>query len=405
MPLYKYKAVDSRGGNTVEMLIEGDSQDDSLVKLRAKGFTPIRFLGQADSGDNSLLSLLDRKKRFDCCEFTNRLVPLLHAQIQLERALGIIADTTEDEYTAETAQEIRRGLHEGKKFSALIRDRSSLFPPIYANMVEAGEESGALPMVMDELRKFLNERKELRDFLITSSIYPAIILTVTGGLVVLLFSVFIPRFATIFSDLGQELPLPTKIMLNISYAFSGWNLLIWAGLLIIIIIFIQKVREGGKVREWWDENILKVPVFGPLLQTIEMARFIRTLSVLLQNYVPLLNSVSIAEKVIQNITIKETLSGVASELRAGTKLSAALGASPFVPKTAVQMMNIGEETGNVGEMLNETALYYEAEIKSRIKRLLALFEPIIILLIALVVLAVVSSIFLAIVGLQSTNMQ
>ncbi len=198
MPLYKYKAVDSKGGNTVEMLIEGDNQDDSLGKLRAKGFTPIRFMGQTDVETKSLFSFIDRKKKFDCCAFTNRLVPLLKAQIQLERALGILGDTSEDDYSAEVANEIRRGLHEGKKFSVLIRDRSNLFPAIYANMVEAGEESGALSMVMEELQSFLNERKELRDFLITSSIYPAIILMVTGGLVTLLFTVFIPQFAEIF---------------------------------------------------------------------------------------------------------------------------------------------------------------------------------------------------------------
>jgi type II secretory pathway component PulF len=400
MPLYKYKAVDSKGGGAVDMLIEGDSQDDSLVKLRAKGFTPIRFMGEADAEGKSLFSMFSRKKKFDSCAFTNRLVPLLHAQIQLERALAIMGDTTEDEYSAEVARDIRRGLHEGKKFSVLIRDRSTLFPPIYANMVEAGEESGALTMVMDELNKFLNERKELRNFLITSSIYPIIILIVTGGLVLLLFTVFIPKFAVIFKSMGKTLPLPTQIMLGISNLFTGWWILAWVGLFLVIMIIIKKINEGGRAKEIWDENVLKIPIFGKLIQTIEVTRFVRTLSVLLQNYVPLLNSVEIAEKVIQNKTIKETLTGVTSELRAGTKLSSALGKSEFIPKTATQMMSIGEETGNVGEMLNETAIFYEGEIKNSIKKLLALFEPVVILLIAMVVLAVVLSIFMAIIEME-----
>jgi type II secretory pathway component PulF len=400
MPLYKYKAVDSKGGGAVDMLIEGDSQDDSLVKLRAKGFTPIRFMGEADAEGKSLFSMFSRKKKFDSCAFTNRLVPLLHAQIQLERALAIMGDTTEDEYSAEVARDIRRGLHEGKKFSVLIRDRSTLFPPIYANMVEAGEESGALTMVMDELNKFLNERKELRNFLITSSIYPIIILIVTGGLVLLLFTVFIPKFAVIFKSMGKTLPLPTQIMLGISNLFTGWWILAWVGLFLVIMIIIKKINEGGRAKEIWDENVLKIPIFGKLIQTIEVTRFVRTLSVLLQNYVSLLNSVEIAEKVIQNKTIKETLTGVTSELRAGTKLSSALGKSEFIPKTATQMMSIGEETGNVGEMLNETAIFYEGEIKNSIKKLLALFEPVVILLIAMVVLAVVLSIFMAIIEME-----
>ncbi len=400
MSLYKYKAVDSKGGGAVEMLIEGESQEDSLTKLRAKGFTPITFMGQTDGEAKSLFSFFSKKKKFDCCAFTNRLVPLLHAQIQLEQALAIMGDTTEDEYSGEVARDLRRGLHEGKKFSGLLRDRSSLFPPIYANMVEAGEESGALTMVMDELRKFLNDRKELRNFLVTSSIYPAIILIVTGGLVLLLFTVFIPKFAVIFKDMGKKLPLPTQIMLHISDLFTGWWVLLWLGLIAGIIFLIKKIRDGGRPKEIWDEQVLKIPIFGNLMQTIEVTRFVRTLSVLLQNYVPLLSSVEIAEKVIQNTTIKETLTGVTSELRAGTKLSVALGKSKFIPKTATQMMNIGEETGNVGEMLNETALYYEGEIKNSIKKLLALFEPVVILLIAMVVLAVVLSIFMAIIAMQ-----
>ena len=403
MPLFKYKAVSTNGKSPVEILIEGDTQKDSLSKLRAKGFTPIKFLGETEVETKLFMGVFRRKKNFDCLDFTNRLVPLLNAHIQLERALGILGDTTEDEYTSEIAMELRRGLHEGKKFSTLIRERSSLFPAIYANLVEAGEESGSLAAVMNELKNFLNERKELRDFLITSSIYPAIILTVTGVLVTLLVTIYIPRFASIFKDLGKELPLPTKILLNISHCVTGWYSLIWISLFILLIHIIKKIKEGGQAKLVWDEYVLKLPLFGPLVQVIEITRFLRTLSVLLKNFVPLLTSVSIAQRVIFNETVRKTLSGVVAELKSGRKISSALSASPYIPETATQMLAIGEETGDVAGMLDEVADYYEAKIKSSIKKLLALFEPFVILVIAVIVLAVVSSIFIAIIELQKAQ--
>lgn len=401
MPLFKYKAIDASGGKTLEILIEGNSREDSLVRLRSRGLTPIKFIGQMDSDYKTSHSIFDRSKKFDPCEFTNRLIPLLKAQIQLERALGIISNSTEDKTSNSLVMSLRRGLHEGKKFSAMIRERSQYFPPVYANMVEAGEESGALTKVMEELQKFLNERKELKSFLITSLIYPVIILMVTSGVIVLLFTVFIPRFTKIFADMGKELPLPTKIMMKISdFVTHPFMIAVWISFIIGIFYLILQIRKEGKAREWWDETVLKIPFIGPVIQTVEIARFIRTMAVLLQSYVPLLNAVVISEKVIQNGVIRETLTGVTSELRGGAKLSSALAKSSYISKTVIQMLNIGEETGNVGGMLGETASYYETDVRNRIKKLLALFEPMVILVLAIVVLVVVLSIFTAMMELN-----
>jgi type II secretory pathway component PulF len=396
MPLYKYKAIDSKnGGGATEILIEAESQDESMNRLRSRGFTPIKFLGTADGESTSFKTIFERRKSFDPAEFTNRLLPLLKAQIQLERALGIIAISSEDETTSNIVQELRRGLHEGKRFSALIKDKKRYFPPVYANMIEAGEESGALPRIMEELQKFLNERKDLKNFLINSMIYPIIILVVTFGVLILLFTVLIPKFAEIFESMG-EIPFSTKIMLGISkFMIHPVMLVIWGVLVLGIIILVVQIKKGGKAREWFDNTMIKLPLIGPVIKNIDIARFIRTMAVLLHSYVPILNAVIISEKVIQNNTIKDTLSGVTTELRGGAKLSQALAKSPYISKTVVQMLSIGEETGNVAEMLSETAELYENEIKNTIKKLLALFEPVVILFLAVIVLMVVLSIFMA----------
>ncbi len=393
MPIFKYRAADGDGRST-EILIEADSKQESLNKLRVKGLTPIQLISSGEASESVGASSLWKRKELDPCEFTNRLVPLLKAHIPLERSLAIIAEGTEDEKAKNIVNDLRRGLHEGKKFSAMIKGKPSIFPPMYSNMVEAGEETGSLSQVMAELQRFLNSGKELKEYLITSSIYPLFVLTVTGAVVTLLFTVFLPRFAKIFADTGKTLPLPTQIMLFISSALLNFWWL-WLLLFAAFIYLIVSIRKGGKSKEWWDEVQLKIPIMGGLFHMIEITRFIRTLAVLLQHHVHLLDTIRISERVLQNTYISKSLASVAAELRGGAKLSAALAKSPFFPKTAIRMLSIGEETGNMGEMLDQVANNFEEDIRSKIKRLLALFEPAVILFLAIVVLSVVLSIFMA----------
>ena len=175
------------------------------------------------------------------------MVPLLKAHIQLERALGIMSDGTEDKSQKEIIQSLRRGLHEGKKLSELVRAKPEYFPSICANLIEAGEESGALIEVMIELKHFLDYKKETTEFMVTSSIYPAIIIFVTFIVIVLLFTVFVPRFTKIFFDMGKALPLPTQIMVWISNIMTG---LWWLWLIIIagISFAVVKIRRDEKGR-------------------------------------------------------------------------------------------------------------------------------------------------------------
>jgi len=392
MGLFKYKAADA-SGNISEVLIEGDSEADSLGRLRRRGLSPLQCLGEAESVTRLSWSLFGGG--FNVYEFTNRLAPLLKANIPLERALGIIADGCDGERKKEVVVALRRGLHEGKKFSDLIRRQGSRFPPLYANLVETGEETGCLPEVLQELQRFLNDSKELKDFVVTSSIYPAIVLTVTLGVIVLLFTVFIPRFSKIFVDMGRQLPLPTEIMLQISNLFTMFWF-VWPLLIGGLIYYILQVKKGGPARRHWEQLSLRIPLFGPLVIAVEMSRFLRTLAIMIKNHVHLLETVRIAGRVIQNHKIEESFAHVNTELRSGAKLSAALGKSPYFPATALQMLKVGEESGNPGDMLYQVAEQHEKELKVRIKRLLALFEPAVIVFLALTVFMVVVSIFLAI---------
>ncbi len=392
MPLYKYRVCDS-SGEISELTVEADSKSDSVSRLRVRGVKPLEYIGTSDTDYiRKDFSSIFKSSRFDYYEFTDTLVPLLEAHIPLEVSLGMIAAGSDSDTFKDVVYRIRKGLHEGKKFSDLIRNHGAMFPKIYSNMVEAGEESGALNEVMAELQKFLNDRKELKEFLITSSIYPVIILVVTFGVIALLFTVFIPRFSKLFIDMGKDLPGPTKLLLLVSQTATS----LWWLWLIMFIAFVRSVTRGGVAKLWWDNIMVRMPFTSDLVQTMEISRYFRTLGVLVNNHVPILNSITIASKVIHNIPILKSVSSISAGLRGGAKLSQTLSKSKFVPNSAIQMLHVGEESGKLGEMLDLVAARYEKILKTKIKRLLSLFEPFVILGLSFIILLVVVSIFMAI---------
>lgn len=399
MGMYKYKVSD-KAGKVFDTSIEGDNPQDALRRLRGRGLVPLESYGEGEGGGRRNLSSLFSKKTFNVYEFTDRLVPLLRAHIQIERALGIMADGTEDKFQKEIINSLRRGLHEGKKLSELIRSKPEYFPSIYANLTEAGEESGALIDVMIELKRFLDYKRETKEFIVTSSIYPCVIVFVTFMVIVLLFAVFVPKFTKIFIDMGKPLPLPTQIMAWIGNIVTGlwW---FWIILVAGIAFAIVKIRGNEKGRAWWDKKILKLPLFGNIVSTIEVGQFIKTLSVLIKNNVHLISSVTIASRVLENKDISKSLANINAELKGGKKLSKALSKSEYIPRITLQMLEIGEESGSVGEMLGQVNEQLEKEMKLKVKRLLSLFEPAVILFLAVVVLTVVISIFLAIMEMNN----
>ncbi len=399
MPFYKYKVSDE-GGDVKELLIDGDSQQDSLQRLRQRGFVPLEFLGEKSPDDQNGGRGGRFKKSFDVCEFTNLLVPLLAAHIPLERALSILSQGASNDNFIQTVNRMRKGLHEGKKFSSLIRDSGSAFPKIYSNLIEAGEETGSMVEVARELRTYLNNRKDTRNFLITSSVYPAFVITVVGVVVILLFTVFIPRFSRIFAEMNKPMPFLTNCVFIVSKLLTNyWWFWLGGGIVIMIVLSILKKR--GILDILWDKYSLKFPVFGDLIVLAEMSRFTRTLAVLIANHVNVLNGVSISVNVIGNSMIARSFSLVSRDLKGGKKLSASLSRSTFMPKTSLQMLSVGEESGTVAEMLEQIASSLEERLKDKVKRLLALFEPLVILLLAGIIVFVVLAVILAILELQN----
>ncbi len=394
MALFKFKVSDA-GGKVSELLIDGDSQADATRRIQRRGLLPLAFLGEGAAATASH----GRGSRVDVVEFTDRLVPLLEANIPLERALAILGDGNESPAMSRMVGELRRGLHEGRKLSDLIRDQGSAFPSVYAGVVEAGEEAGALAQVMGQLRDFMTSAAELKSFLISNSIYPAFI--AVTGLVMLgcLLGIIVPKFATSLAGAGVK-SQATEFLMALSNGIRDYW---WTSIILVALIawLVTQIRKpDGAIRRSWDALLMRLPLFKKLVLYSNLARFSRTMAILMRSGVHLLNTVSIANRVIQNWVIRRSLDEVSGELRQGQKISSALAKSQYIPSLMLKMVSVGEETGNVEEMLDRVADRYETDLRKNVKRLLSLFEPVVIILLGLGIFVIVLLMFTAIMDMQ-----
>lgn len=398
MALYKYIAA-SPGKAPEQIVIEGDNEKEALAKLRRRNMVPVRFLGLDDAKSGK--SWRGGKKP-DVFEFTRQLSPLLAAHIQLEQALAIISEGATEAAQKDFVNSLRQGLHEGKKFSEMVRSYGSLFPDYYANLIESGEETGCLPDVTKELYKFMHESKDLKGFIISSSIYPIVIFAVVMVVSVVLFTVFVPHFAKIFADMGRELPDSMKLLSSIGEVFK-W--LWWSLPLALIGGWYFFKHQLGEVE--WKRRVgsflIKLPVAGRIIVDLEICRYLRTLSILIGNHVEIIRTVRIAGRVVSNPVIASAFDGVDRRLKSGEKLSATLKDNSFLPRSTASMLRVGEESGQVGEMLDNIAGNLESDTRQKIKRALSLFEPLVIILLAVIVLGVVVAIFIAMMEINNVS--
>jgi type II secretory pathway component PulF len=316
--------------------------------------------------------------------------------------LAIISEGAGTDVQKNFVNSLRQGLHEGKKFSEMVRSYGSLFPDYYANLIESGEESGCLPEVTGELYKFMHESRELKGFITSSSIYPAVILCVVLVVSVVLFTVFVPHFSKIFADMGKDLPESMAILNSVGDVL-GW---LWWCLPLACVggwFFFKHYFGEAEWKRKIGKFLIHIPVAGQIMIDLEISRYLRTLAILIANHVEIIRTVRIAGKVVSNPVIAAEFDGIDRKLKSGEKLSATLRENRFLPQSTSSMLRVGEESGQVGEMLDNIATNLEADTRQKIKRALSLFEPLVIILLAVVVLGVVVAIFVAMMEINSVN--
>ena len=366
-----------------------------FVRTQAKSRQPSIFRGL-----NKEFSFWKRTNRKDLIHFAENLAVILGAGIALNRGLTIVSQLTEKKHFQNIILEVQTHLKEGSTFWEALQSKPAVFPPIFVNMVKAGESGGVLDGILKKLADYLKSVDELKEFFVAALIYP-VILTLTSALSIAVLLLFVlPKFNTIFTDMGIPLPLSTRMLLSFGEFLQTYYWALLGSILALAVGFryYLKSETGGRQ---WDRFKLRLPLIGSIVKKIEIARFSRTLGTLLSSGVSILASVSIVQGVIMNRVLTQSLSGVYEDLKQGKLLSGSLENRQIFSGLAVQMVGVGEETGYMDAMLEKVAEIYENETKGSIRKLTSLFEPIIILVMGGVIGLMVISIFMAIFSVNS----
>ena len=322
--------------------------------------------------------------------------------ITLDKSLSILVDLVEKSQAKEILTEVHKKVHAGSSFADALAEFPKVFSKLYINMIRAGEAGGTLASSLNSVASFLEKSEELKANIKSAMIYPAILTSVGGFAILVLFTVVIPRFSKLFDELGAALPLPTKIMLFLStFITNHWLAIIMVFILLVAgFIFYLKQKKG---RLHWDGIVLGLPLFGSLVQKIEVSRFSRTMATLLSSGVAILGALNITQAILNNRMIAATMGQLRQGLKEGNGLSKPLQQTGVFPPLAIHMIAIGEETGTLDKMLTKVANTYDREVERSIKQLISLIEPFMILSMALVIGFIVISMLLAIFSINEIN--
>jgi general secretion pathway protein F len=396
MPVFTYRAADRRG-QTIDGVMEAVDARAVAEQLRKDSYYPIKVAPQSERA--SLLSLggaSSRVRQRDLMAMTQMLATLFEAGLPLDRALGILEELAPSPRVRTILSDLLRSVRGGSSLSeAMAKHHPRPFSRLYINMVRAGEKGGVLEVSLRRLAEFLEARAAFNEAVVSALAYPAVILTVGAGAIVFLMTFVIPRFAIIFKDLGQAIPLPTQILLEVSGAVvSYW----WIGLLgaLALVLGWRMWTSSAEGRLSWDQTLLRLPLIGGLTLKVETARFARTLGTMLKSGVPVLGAMAVVGDMMSNQAIGGAVSRLADVVKRGGTIAAGMKEHTAFPALAVHMVRVGEETGRLEEMLLKTADTFETDVRTEMKRVLGMLEPIIILSMGVIVAFIVVAMLLAI---------
>lgn len=400
MPVYDYQALDNKG-KTVTGIIDADGAQAARQKIRAMGSFPVsvKEITQGDSSKETrkspLQGVFNRVTPAQVSLWTRQLATLTAAGFPLVTALNTLVSQTKTQGFTKLAARIKDSIVEGNSFASALSLYPSVFSQIYVNMVRAGESSGTLEIVLERLADIMEKQQELKSRIQTAMAYP-ILMTIIGTLVLFFLMTFVvPNITGIFEDMNQALPTPTRFLITASDIFKAywWLLLLLIACAFVALKVFRKTERGLATT---DRIFLAMPIAGSLLKKIAVARFARTLASLLENGVTMLPAMEIVKNITGNVVISGLIEKASGEVEKGQGLGVSLAADAVFPDLAVQMIQVGEQSGELETMLYKIADVYENEVQSSIMSMMAMLEPVMILVMAVVVLFIVLSICLPI---------
>lgn len=396
-PFY-FRAVAS-DGKLRTGTITAETEKNVAQELKRQGLIPVYVGVEQKKGFSLELPAFRRSTRKDVLFFTQEMSTLLNAGVPLDRALGITAELTEKSAFKPVVLDVMRTLKGGKSFADSLASQPRHFSELYINMVRAGEASGSLGTIFERLSEFERTRDDLRGYIISSLIYPALLTLVGMGSVFVLLNFVVPRFAAIFSDPRMVVPTPTLILIKASAYVRAYSLPA-LGVIIVVAIAFQVYIRTTPGRLWWDSLRLRLPLLGDALRKAETARFARAMATLVAASVPLVQAIGIARGILNNRRIAGTLEQVSQGVKRGEGIAGPIAKAGQFPPLASHLLAVGEETGNLEAMFARMADIYDSETRSAIRRFTALFEPLIILVMGVLVGSLILSMMLAITSIN-----
>lgn len=387
MPTYKYVAKDY-SLSKVSGDIQAVNEKEARINLKDQNLFVLEIKEVKEKKEKRSWTEIDiievKVKIEELSLFSRQFATLIDAGVQISRALNILAVGSQNKTLKKVLAQITEDIENGHSLSDAFAKHPKVFPELYINMLAAAELAGALPEVLDRLAIFLETQKGIKAKVKSAFVYPTVVFIVAIIAIVIILMVVIPQFIPIFEDLGEDLPLPTKILLVSSdFIIAEWPfLLIGAVVLVGFSMFYFKTKVGKRN---WDWLSLKIPILGNIVQKSAIARFSRTLETLQKSGVPLIEAIEIVAKTSGNFYIERDIASAQLALERGEGISTALAKSKLFPHLVVQMIEIGEETGELDKLLSKVADFYEEEVDLAVKGLTALLEPVIMVFLGVMI--------------------
>ncbi|MFC1709575.1 type II secretion system F family protein [Candidatus Omnitrophota bacterium] len=396
MPIFKYRA--KNGPKSVEGSIEAQNKEEVIEKLHVMGYVPVRIeegAKKVQSQPTASGVFLTRVKSRDVTIFTRQLSSLIKSGVPILRGLDIITNQSGNLHLKEMLTNIQAEVRDGKAFSSTLLSYPRVFSSLYVAMVRSGESSGTLQEVLLKIAVYRQKQEQIMSHVRAALAYPIFMAIVGAGTIIFMFTFVMPRLMRIFTKIGQDLPLPTQVLIAISSGLQKWWL--WIILGAVILFFV--IRQGTKTKaqkRFFSHLKLRLPLIGEFVHKSELARFSRTLEVLIKSGISILEALEVAIPVLDNEVIREEVARSEKDLREGSSFGRSLESAKSIPEFMTSLTIVGEESGRLDEAMAEIATSYERDTDEAVKMMTSLLEPLMILIMGLIVGLIVISMLLPI---------
>lgn len=379
MAEFTYSGV-NKSGRRVQGTIEASTEGDLRMILRSQGIRPTE-IRKGSKGNQTGLQLFANRSGYvpvkQLVTLTKQLQVLLSSGVPIVQAIEVLAEQASGKGIRDVLISVKEKVSAGSYLNEAIGAYPKAFPRLYVALVKAGEISGSLDQMLKRVGRYLEDTERLRRIIKSALIYPIVVIAVAIGVMALMLIYVIPKFADLLRGTGQELPLPTRFVMNLSDFFVKNFFFIFVGIGVGIALLIRYIRtpEG---KAFFDQALFKFPLFGELMQKAGTARFSRTMQTLLASGVNLLDAIDICKETIDNRVLEGAVGRIRSDIEAGKALGASIDRLNVFPKMAVQMISVGETTGNLDKMLEKVADFYETEVEAVVQNLTRMIEPLLL---------------------------